>query len=88
MYFSHNNILSVSIFDLACQAPTSNSIANGGILIDQTHYSVSSALSYTCNSGFGTRDDTVTRCNRVADDFVWTLDSNPPSCLRSEYLVC
>ena len=36
-------------------------------------------LSYTCNSGYGTRDELVTEC---VNGFSWTLDANPPNCRR------
>ena len=58
-----------------------DSITNGMISITQTEYTVGSALVYSCDSGFSTRDPTETVCE--ANSLTWSLDNSTPNCLRS-----
>ena len=65
---------------IECGRP--NSIANGFISIDADSYLVGTTLTYSCDVGFGTRDDVVTECQDTS--FTWTLDDNLPTCIRSK----
>ena len=67
-----------------CAAPSADFIANGFISLDADSYLVGTTLTYSCDMGFATRDDVVTECQDIT--FTWTLDSNPPTCIRSKKL--
>jgi len=57
-------------------------IENGNIVILQDSYNPGDLLTYECNLGFGSRDDLITECQMVGINFIWTLDTTPPSCIR------
>ena len=54
-------------------------------MVTQPTYPAGSSLVYLCDMGFGTRDDVVTECQDTT--FTWTLDNNPPTCIRSKRMV-
>ena len=70
---------------LECPAPATDTITNGFISIDADSYLVGTTLTYSCDVGFGTRDDVVTECQDTF--FTWTLDNNPPTCIRSVQII-
>ena len=39
------------------------------------------SLFYACDDGYGTLDPIETVCG---DNFTWSLDPSPPSCMRSK----
>ena len=59
-------------------------ISNGIPIVTEPTYSSGFEIVYQCDANFSTRDDVVTRCEPGL--FTWSLDDNPPECLRGEYL--
>ena len=62
------------------------SIPNGGITIFQSDYPIGTTLSYFCLAGFATRPSVIIETVCLGD-FTWSLDTNPPECLRSKLRI-
>jgi len=52
-------------------------------MANESMYEPGTILSYRCNEEYASRDDLITTCG---DDFQWSLDSEPPACLRSKFV--
>ena len=53
-------------------------------MITSSTYDVSQTLTYECNPGYATREDTVTECLAT---FTWSLDTMLPTCTKSMLFV-
>ena len=57
-------------------------INDGNIAIAEAIYADGTNLMYECDDMFSTRNPTITTC-QAAESFTWSLDMDPPTCLRS-----
>jgi len=72
-----------NFFFSVCGPPQVTIITDGTIDVTETSYTNGASLIYMCNNFYDTTDDTVTICE-AENSFTWSLDSNPPTCLRSK----